>query len=391
MGKNRQLPVRGTCGTPKRSEGTPARKSLPSLALIVFLVGATMADFALSQGIGAADNGNAAILINEIMYHPQSGRGQPEDIRQEYVELYNRGTQTIDLSGWRLSNGVDFVFPDVTVGAGQYLVVAADVATFKAIYRRMANVVGGWDGKLSNSGERIELLDRAGARIDSIRYSDQGDWGVRELGPSDSGHRGWLWITEHDGRGRSLELINPALGNEHGRNWAASLVSGGTPGAINSVAAGNIAPLITDVTHLPVIPGDDDTVTVSARIIDEAPSGVTAALYYRLDSSVYQNGNFLRRGGTTDYQVVQMFDDGTHDDRQAGDGIYAASVPAQRDGAIVEFYIHASDAEANRRTWPAPSIVDGTLEQVTNAFYQVNDLFGTSVGCDLLCDHGRGG
>ncbi|MHC4435638.1 MAG: lamin tail domain-containing protein, partial [Planctomycetota bacterium] len=211
MGTDRQLPVRGTCRTWTRSEGTPVRKSFPSLALIVFLVSATMAEFALSQGIGAASNNNAAILINEIMYHPQSGLGQPEDIRQEYIELYNSGAQTVDLSGWRLSNGVDFVFPDVTVGAGRYLVVAADVATFKAIHPGITDVIGGWDGKLSNSGERIELLDRAGVRIDSIRYADQGDWGVRELGPSDRGHRGWLWVTEHDGRGKSMELINPAL------------------------------------------------------------------------------------------------------------------------------------------------------------------------------------
>jgi len=378
MGDDRQLPVRGTCRTSKQSKAIAARKSFPSLALIVFLVCSSMADFSLSQGIGPGGSGKAALVVNEIMYHPQSGQGPPEDVRQEYIELYNRGTQTVDLSGWRLSSGVDFVFPDVTLGAGAYLVVAADVATFKAIYPGIADVVGGWDGKLSNSGERIELLDRAGARIDSIRYADQGDWGLRELGPSDRGHRGWLWVTEHDGRGKSMELVNPALGNEHGQNWLPSERNNGTPGALNSVVAGNIAPVITDVTHLPIIPGADEAVTVSVRIIDEAPSGVTAALCYRLDTSAYGDENSRRRGDTGQYEVIWMFDDGVHDDGQAGDGVYAARIPAQQDGAIIEFYIQVSDAEANRRTWPAPSIKDGTLQQVTNAFYQVNDLFGTS-------------
>ena len=50
------------------------------------------------------------------------------------------------------------------------------------------------------------------------------------------GHRGWQWSDAHDGGGKSLELINAALPNEFGQNWAASLVDGGTPGRANSVA-----------------------------------------------------------------------------------------------------------------------------------------------------------
>ena len=51
-------------------------------------------------------------------------------------------------------------------------------------------------------------------------------------------------IGVHDGGGRSLELINSVMTNNAGQNWAASLVDGGTPGAANSVAATDIAPLI---------------------------------------------------------------------------------------------------------------------------------------------------
>ncbi|MHC4169236.1 MAG: lamin tail domain-containing protein [Planctomycetota bacterium] len=222
----------------------------------------------------AASNtgGTVDVVINEIMYHPPSAQNQPEDIRHEYIELFNRGTATVNLSGWRFSNAVDFVLPDVTLAPRQYLVVAANVNAFEAVYPGVSNAVGGWDGKLSNSGETIELVDSAGVIIDSLRYGDQGDWGLRELGPNDRGHRGWLWVTQHDGRGKSLELINPALPNQHGQNWLASKYDGGTPGAVNSVSDDDIAPLIVDVDHLPIIPGVDDSVTVSARIIDEASS-----------------------------------------------------------------------------------------------------------------------
>jgi hypothetical protein len=130
-----------------------------------------------------------------------------------------------------------------------------------------------------------------------------------------------------------------------------------------------------DVDHLPIIPGVDDSVTVSARIIDEASSGVTAALRYRVDTSTYEDESTYRRGDTLDYEVVWMFDDGAHDDGPAGDGVYAAQIPAQRDGTIVEFYLQVGDAGGSSRTWPSPSIMDGAYEQITNAFYQVNDLF----------------
>jgi hypothetical protein len=291
--------------------------------------------------------GTVEVIINEIMYHPRSAQSQPEDIRKEYIELFNRGTAAANLSGWRFSNAVDFAFPDVTLGPRQYLVVAADVNVFKAIYPSAANVVGGWDGRLSNSGETVELVDSAGIMVDLLRYADQGDWGLRELGPGDRGHRGWLWVTEHDGTGRSLELTNPVLPNEHGQNWLASANAGGTPGTVNSVTDDDIAPLIANAEHMPIIPGTEDPVTVSARILDETSSGITAALRYRVDASVYEGESIYRHHDTADYEVVWMFDDGDHGDGRAGDGVYAAQIPAQRDGTIVEFYVQASDARGN--------------------------------------------
>ena len=327
-----------------------------SLLLSVYAL-ATDCAFAAEIGLGASEN--PTIVINEIMYHPRSDHGWAEDIRQEYIELFNLGSATVDLRGWRLSNAVDFVFPEITLGAGQYLAVAADVATFSAKYPNVANVVGDWDGKLSNSGETVELVDNEGAVVDSVRYADQGDWAVRVLGPDDHGHRGWIWSDDHDGGGKSLELINPNMPNEHGQNWTASLADGGTPGAVNSAVSDNIAPLILDVTHWPIIPNSDEPVTVSARIIDES-APLTVVLYYRID-------------GDANFDMLTMFDDGAHGDNYTDDGIYAAEIPARSNGAVVEFYVATTDAAANSRTWPAACMVDGQPEQATNALYQVSD------------------
>jgi hypothetical protein len=222
-------------------------------------------------------------------------------------------------------------------------------------------------GRLSNSGESIEILDNTGVQIDSVRYADEGDWAVRELGPEDYTHRGWAWSNQHDGGGSSLELINAGMPNNYGRNWAASTISGGTPGAVNSVADDDIAPLILDAIHWPIIPGSDDAVTVSARIMDESTTGITVILHYRKD-------------GEAGFNTLSMLDDGQHGDGDASDGVYAAEIPAQPDGTIVEFYLKATDTGAISRTWPAPGMVDGTPQQVTNVLYQVNDSAGTDKG-----------
>ena len=237
--------------------------------------------------------------------------------------------------------------------------VAADVNTFTARYPGVSNFVGGWTGRLSNGGEAIELIDNLGVRIDWVYYADEGDWAVRELAPLDYNHRGWQWSDAHDGGGKSLELINPALPNEYGQNWAASDSNEGTPGVSNSVAAGDVAPLISDVGHFPIIPGPNDAVAVTARIVDESRTGITATLYYRVDASAYEDQDIYPHYEPNDYTGLTMFDDGSHGDGEAADGVYGAELPAQADGTVVEFYLEASDAGAKARSRPAPSVVDG--------------------------------
>src|SRR6185503_17464448 len=147
-----------------------------------------------------------------------------------------------------------------------------------------------------------------------------------------------------------------SLPNQHGQNWASSIANNGTPGAVNSVAASNIAPLILDVAHAPLVPTPADAVTITAQLLDEQTSGLTATLFWRL--------------GTDSFTSAPMFDDGLHGDGVAGDRIYGVVVPAQTNLAVVEFYVRATDAGARARTWPGPT--DGTGTQGANALYQVD-------------------
>ena len=315
------------------------------------------------------------VVINEIMYHPYAEEFEPEPIGEEYIELLNRGASAVSLRGWRFTEGVDFDFPDVAVGPGEYLVVAADVDAFAARYPGVSHAIGGWGGQLRNAGETIEVRTEGDVVVDSVRYADDGDWAVRELGPMDYSHRGWVWRDDHDGGGRSLELIDAALANEYGQNWSASDAEGGTPGAANSVAATGTLPLIGEVAHRPVVPGPDDAVTITARVAGSSKASWDVYVRYRVDRSVYVDWYSYPQFNAADYATVLMYDDGAHGDGAARDGLYGAEIPPQADGAVIEFYVEVRDAAGRSRTWPAPAVVEGESRQVTNALYRVDAQF----------------
>jgi hypothetical protein len=300
------------------------------------------------------------VVINEIMYHPSSA-----NVLEEYLELHNISATHVNLNGWRI-RGVNFTFTnDLIMPPGGYVIVAADVATFRAKYPNAPEpVVGGWQGILSNSGERLDLLDASGERVNRVEYADEGDWALRVRGPLDRNYYGWKWHAEHDGLGKSLELIQSRMFNNNGQNWASSTVLQGTPGEPNSVVQTNIAPLISDVSHFPVIPKSPDTVTITARIRDEQMSGVTVTLHYRNASAFSPPG----------FSTLPMLDDGQNGDGLAGDGVYGARIDPHPSGTVIEFYVEARDAQGNIRTWPAAARqLDGTFAQTANALYQVDD------------------
>lgn len=104
----------------------------------------------------------------------------------------------------------------------------------------------------------------------------------------------------------------------------------GTPGARNSRAVNNAPPAIYAVNHQPVVPQAGEAVVVTARVND--PNGIQSViLRYRLDPS-------------TTYSQATMNDAGSGGDAVAGDGIYSATIPGQTTGALVAFYVQATDA-----------------------------------------------
>ena len=300
------------------------------------------------------------IVINEIMFQPPTFR-----TNDEWIELRNLDTAPVNLNGWKFTKGVDYTFPDVSIPAGGHLVVVANVAAFQAKYPGVTNFVGPWSGDLANNGQTIRLETSLGETVNEVGYASEGDWATRIRGPVLSNHRGWIWRSPAaDGSGPALELMNPAMPNKYGRNWRSSLATNGTPGAANSVTSTNIGPLILDLAHFPAVPRSTNAVTVTAKILDERTNGLVVTVFFRDASTITPPA----------FSALTMFDDGGHNDGASGDKYFAASIPAQANSTVVEFYVQAVDANGNTNTWPAAAYDEFNVPgQYANALYQVDD------------------
>jgi hypothetical protein len=125
------------------------------------------------------------LRITEIMYHPQNPPTGPyvdEDF--EYIEFRNISSTPLNVQGYKISGGVDFVFPNMVLTNGQRVVVVRNRAAFQQRYGtgpliagEYTNVLSVVDGtrttnSLDNAGERLVLEGRLGERILDFEYDD---------------------------------------------------------------------------------------------------------------------------------------------------------------------------------------------------------------------------
>ncbi|MEM7233758.1 MAG: lamin tail domain-containing protein, partial [Planctomycetota bacterium] len=120
------------------------------------------------------------VVINEILYRA------PDDLSVEFIELYNSGADSVDLSGWKLTNAVKFEFPKgTTIAADSYLVVTSDATLFAEFYPD-AKAIGTYKGSLGNGGDSLILFNRLGQPVDFLTYDDRAPWPLSADGSSAS-------------------------------------------------------------------------------------------------------------------------------------------------------------------------------------------------------------
>ncbi|MHC1768021.1 MAG: lamin tail domain-containing protein [Verrucomicrobiia bacterium] len=161
----------------------------------------------------------SGVVINEIMFNPISG-----DNEDEYVELHNWTSASVDLAGWQLTDGIEFEFPSgATLASGGYLVVARDPARMVTNYPGLAaaQVFGPFEGNLANGGERL-ALGRPGTILSTnevgLVLTNRVSFEVAEV----TYGKGGRWGKWSDGMGSSLELIDPQSDHLRASNWADS-------------------------------------------------------------------------------------------------------------------------------------------------------------------------
>lgn len=149
------------------------------------------------------------VVISEIHYHPIDRRedhpATDDGEYEEFIEIINAGQSAVDIGGWRLQEAVAFTFP-----AGYRLepqgraVVGRDAGWLRSKLG-VTNVAGSYEGKLSNAGGRVILVDARGLSVDAVRYRDGGDWPYGA-----------------DGFGHSLERIAASSPGWDPANWQLS-------------------------------------------------------------------------------------------------------------------------------------------------------------------------
>ncbi len=144
------------------------------------------------------------VAITEV--RAEAGRGQQE-AAFEWVEIHNAGAAPVDLTGWRLAdNRAEDSIPATTLAPGAYLIVGGG-AELAAVLPAGVTLVVVEDGRigngLANGGDRVLLIDPAGATVDGVSWG--GDQTISDVTPPPLGQTlsrgdgGWMAATPSPG------------------------------------------------------------------------------------------------------------------------------------------------------------------------------------------------
>ncbi|MDZ7262633.1 MAG: lamin tail domain-containing protein, partial [candidate division KSB1 bacterium] len=169
------------------------------------------------------------VVINEIMYNAPS-----EMDSKDWIELYNPQTMSQDISGWIVKdndNAHAFPIPSGTImPAGGYWVLCADTSAFRQFYPEVKNISGNIPFGFGDK-DQVRLFVPWGQLVDSVAYQNEAPW-----------------PNEADGKGFSLELLDPGRDHSLPENWAKSAQFGGSPGKANQPTGVERKP----ESHLPI-------------------------------------------------------------------------------------------------------------------------------------------
>ncbi len=230
------------------------------------------------------------IVINEIMYAPSTSE-------PEWIELYNRTAESINLKNWKLSDAsttTTITTQDKYIPAESFIVISKE-PTITNFYSVTSEVIISGIPSLNNTGDAVVIRDVNNFKIDSVYFHPT--WG---------GNVG----------GKSLERVDVNLSSTDSTNWKASKsIFKATPGTFNSVTQKDFDVMISDIGLNPKYPlaGDDVHILVTVKNLGKNSAQFSIDLFEdtNLDSlpdlfleSV--SNLFLASGDSAVYQFISL-------------------------------------------------------------------------------------
>ncbi len=154
----------------------------------------------------AVTTASGQIVINEIC-HDWDPKTEPG----EFVELINAGTNSVEISNWSLSGGIQYLLPAGTeIPPGGFLVIAENPAFLSAKYGLdPKKVLGPYTNRLGAESDQLVLRNALGKKASEVSYDS-----------------GFPWPTAARGEGSSMELIHPSLDPNLPSSWRSSGMDG---------------------------------------------------------------------------------------------------------------------------------------------------------------------
>lgn len=165
-------------------------------------------DFTLLENSPALGTANDGLDIGTQEHWPSDrrdvviveiGYAGIEDPDKEWIRLLNPGNEPIDLTGYSLSDAVQWTLAEAFVlepGASAWVVRDG------SFFENAQDAVFQWQtGQLANEGERIVLSNAAGMVVDFVRYAPNAPWPIPQAGAE------------------ALHLVSLTLDNHFASSW----------------------------------------------------------------------------------------------------------------------------------------------------------------------------
>jgi hypothetical protein len=280
--------------------------------------------------------GQTQIIINEINY-----RSISPEANIEFIELYNHSENEVNLRNWHLTSGVNFSFPsNAIISPDSYLIVAGNTENCSSFFG-LSDVLGPWSGKLSNTGDNIELRNPDFKIIDKVNYDGWNEWPsinhkdklVRKNTPK----RTLMIPTKVE---LSIQKINPQASGKLAGSWKSEDPTPGKPNAEVFIQNINKTPIIKRVSRSPNTPVSGEAVDVFVQLtnIQLVSSEVNVFLDYQIvDAGKYTAKTSPTYKSAENWTRVNMKPTNT----KASVTIFSAKIPkeAQKHRKLIRYRI----------------------------------------------------